>query len=67
MMVHAQQNNILLAYKAKKEAIDQNILADPPDADLLTELAKINNDIIQLKFEMNQEVDMYLSKKEKSK
>ena len=65
-MVHAQQNNMLSVYKAKKEAIDQNISADPTDADLLTELAKVNNNIIQLEFKMNQEVDMYLSKKEKS-
>ena len=44
--------------------IDQNILADPTDADPLMELAKVNNDVIQLEFEMNQEVDMYLSKRE---
>ena len=47
-------------------AVKQNVPSNPSDADLLTDLAKVNNNIIQLEFEMSQEVDVLLSEKEKS-
>ena len=65
-IICAQQMNMLSAYWAKLAAIEQNITSNPSNADLLTDLVNVNNNIIQLEFEMSQEVDVLLSEKEKS-
>lgn len=64
-MVCAQQDNMLIALNAKKTAISQQIVSSPGDVNLLVELAKVDNDIIQLEYEKTQEVVVYLSDKEK--
>ena len=63
--VHAQQNNMLAAHQATKAAIEQSITANLVDAHLLLELTKVDNDIIQLEFDIGQDVDVHLFKKEK--
>ena len=65
-MVCTQQTNMLAAHRAKKVAIEQSIVTNPGNLNMLTELAKVDNDIIQLQFDISQDVDIYLSKKEKS-
>ena len=66
MMVCAQQTNMLAAHRAKKMAIKQSIVTNPGDANLLIELAKVDSDIIQLQFDISQDIEVYLSKKEMS-
>ena len=61
MMVQAQQQNMLSALNQKKAAITQAMMAAPGDVNAWIDLAKVDNDIIQLEFEMGEEVEIYLT------
>ena len=64
--VHAQKNNMLAANETKNANIEQEIMTHPNNTNLVIELTKFENDIIQLQFEMQEEVEVYLSEKEKN-
>ena len=48
-----------------EEAITQAMMAAPGDVNASIDLAKVDNDIIQLEFEIGEEVEIYLTEKEK--
>ena len=68
MVINPPENSahIQARHRAKKVVIKQSIATNPGDENLLIELAKVDNYIIQLQFDISQDVDVYLSKKEKS-
>ena len=65
LMVQAQQANLLRAMNQKKEALVTAVVGDPTDTNTAIDLAKVDNDILQLEFEMGQEVEIHLTIKEK--
>ena len=65
LMVQAQQANLLRAMNQKKEALVTAVRGDPTDTNTAIDLAKVDNDILQLEFEMGQEVEIHLTIKEK--
>ena len=65
-MVRLKQKNLLAAYHSKLATLQCSTSADP-NADVAIDSAKVNNDIIELEFEITQDVEIILSEKEKSK
>ena len=65
LMVRAQQDNMLIALNAKKTAITWSIACNPDDTNLPLELAKMDNEIIQLEYEKTQDVPVHLTEEEK--
>lgn len=55
-----------MAHNAKTAKIKCDIATNPNDTDLLLELVKVDNDIMQLQYKIQQEVEVHLTKQEKS-
>ena len=67
MLVRLQQNNLLNAKRQKLAAIQLSIAANPYDSNLPMKLAEMENEISQLEFEISEDLEVQMSKQEKSK
>ena len=58
-MVWSKQTNLLAAYRSKLAMLQRSASADL-NADVAMDIAKVNNDIIELEFEITQDVETFL-------
>ena len=66
-MVRAQQQNLLNAKTTKIRMLQYMIQSNLNDVDLPISLAKVENEVVQLQFEMNEDIEVQMTEQEKNK
>jgi len=66
-MVRAQKQNLLNAKTMKITMLHTMIQSNPNNVDLPISLAKVENKVDQLQFDMNEDIDVQMTEQEKNK
>jgi len=65
-MVHAQQQNLLNSKTTKMTMLQSMIRSNPNDVDLPISLAEVKNEVAQLQYELNNDIEVQLTEQEKN-